>query len=218
MARGVAGPDKLLCEAQLPHKPKGTLCKNVAGKKTNHVGAGRCYKHGGATDGQVAKASLELATREAHALSIPIKTNPFDAIHMALAIVAGEVSYFTSKIEALDEEAVFVRPLSTLLRPLRIGKDGEDLNVRIEEVTEGPHDLNICIKARQQAVDRWVLISKTAIQANLAERMVRIEDVQAAAVAEVLTSIVAKLGVTIDAKVYALMEEELIAIGAVGDD
>lgn len=214
MARGVAGPEKLLCGAALPGKRKGTYCKNVAGKKTSHLGAGRCYKHGGSTDTQVQKASLELATREAHALSVPIQTNPFDAINMALAIVAGEVSYYTGKIEALDPDAVFVRPVSKLWRPLDMGKEGEDPNVRVEETTEGPLDLNIYIKARNQAVDRWVHISKTAIQANIAERLAKMDEDIGASISAVLAAILPALGVPNNAKTAAIVQKEMAALDA----
>lgn len=43
------GPDKALCGAQRLNAPKGTTCKRVAGHGTDHLGTGRCSRHGGAT-------------------------------------------------------------------------------------------------------------------------------------------------------------------------
>ena len=44
------GPDKEICGAQRPHQEPGVLCQNTAGTRTDHLGFGRCYLHGGSTE------------------------------------------------------------------------------------------------------------------------------------------------------------------------
>jgi hypothetical protein len=61
------GPGKALCGAQRPNQPKGVTCKNVAGHMTDHVGSGRCARHGGLTPSHKTHAEREQA-RQACAL------------------------------------------------------------------------------------------------------------------------------------------------------
>ena len=49
------------------HKHEGELCKNIAGKGTDHVGYGKCYRHGGRTRNGKKAAALEMARAEAEA-------------------------------------------------------------------------------------------------------------------------------------------------------
>lgn len=55
------GPGKALCGAQRPNQPKGVTCKLVAGHRTDHVGTGYCWRHGGLTPSHKTAAEREQA-------------------------------------------------------------------------------------------------------------------------------------------------------------
>jgi len=75
-------------------KASGGNCKNASGYKTNHVGTGRCFIHGGTSPGgeiAAAKEQVELDTRQ-WAMVTPIHADPGEALlhalHSAVALTS----------------------------------------------------------------------------------------------------------------------------------
>lgn len=78
------------CNAQLPNKPLGVLCRHGAGKRTDHVGVGACYRHGGCTP----NASTNARERTAEAAVLRLATGTAQPVHdpiAELSRLAGEV-------------------------------------------------------------------------------------------------------------------------------
>jgi hypothetical protein len=96
-----AGPGKTLCGAQLPNKPKGTTCHNVAGFRTDHIGVGRCYRHGGRTESHQRGAETALARIECEKLGVPIEVDPGEALMRELWETAGNVAFYRALVQAL---------------------------------------------------------------------------------------------------------------------
>jgi len=145
-------------------------------------------------------------------MGVPVDIDPLEAILQSIRIAAGEVQYCTWMIEKLGAGDVVVHPVSVLRRPLNEGKDGEDPNIDVEERRSGPLDLNIWIKARQQATDRLVKYAKTAVDSGIAERLVRIEESQAAIIAKAVRGILEDLGMSDDPKALTAVRRHLTAI------
>ena len=95
------GPGKELCGAQLPNKPIGTTCKQVAGYRTNHLGVGRCYRHGGSTPTHEKHGQIELARRECDRLGIPIEIDPTEALLREVWETVGNVEFYRTLVQQL---------------------------------------------------------------------------------------------------------------------
>jgi hypothetical protein len=90
-----------LCGAQLPKRPAGVTCKHPAGYKTDHLGVGHCYRHGGSTPTHEKAASVELAKRECATLGIPIETTPAEALIHEVWEASGNVEFYRRLVQEL---------------------------------------------------------------------------------------------------------------------
>ncbi len=95
------GPDKALCGAQRPNAPKGTTCKLVAGHGTDHVGTGRCKRHGGTTPTHKRAAEVELAKQAVQRYGLAVDVDPAEAMMQAVATSYGQVLYLRAAVARL---------------------------------------------------------------------------------------------------------------------
>lgn len=100
------GTDKEVCGAQRANQPPGTLCQNVAGERTEHLGIGRCYLHGGRTATHNKAALNERLDREVRVM-LGGDYEPITDPYTALADLAGKVvrvqEFLLEKVEELDD-------------------------------------------------------------------------------------------------------------------
>ena len=192
------GENIKLCGAKTPNGKKYKTCHNCAGFRTEHVGYGHCFKHGGRTPKQQIGAELEKAREGCMRLGTPVGTNPFDSLVKLQAEAMGTVEYFRRQVEALDPDMVFVRPTSILRRPLGEGSAGENPGIVVEEITEAPVELNVKYKAWREARADLERVAKTIAQLGLAERMVRLEEQLKDRDVRALTRFLKELGVSAD--------------------
>ena len=193
----------------------GGNCKRPKGWGTDHPGFGRCKFHLGSTINGRKAGQLEAASSMARLLSAPVATNPYDSIKQLEAEAAGYVEYFRRQVQALDPDAIFVRPTSILRRPLKEEKGEENPHVEVEEVTEMPVDLHIAIKAHRQAMEDLRKISKTAFDVNLADRLAKMQEQDAQVLMMAVRGIVVALGHKLeDAEVQGIVRKYLTAIDA----
>jgi hypothetical protein len=97
------GPDKEVCGAQRANQAPGVLCQNVAGERTEHLGVGRCYLHGGSTATHNKAAQVELARRECDRLGILIEVDPAEALITAVWRAQGNLAYYEAQVARLDD-------------------------------------------------------------------------------------------------------------------
>jgi hypothetical protein len=104
------GPDKVLCGA----KTKSGSCGMVAGARTDHLGAGRCFRHGGNTpNGKAYGAKLNLQRQATTALAKlgeagsiqPIRgqAGALDKLEYFAGYVTAMLEWSHEKIAALKE-------------------------------------------------------------------------------------------------------------------
>jgi hypothetical protein len=191
------GDSKKLCDFPTP-KGKYKTCHNVAGMATTHVGFGLCKKHGGTSPTNIKHAEILAARTTASALGVPRSIHPLEGILEACAKVAGQVDYYAKHIEELDPDATFVQPLTIVHRPIDLGKDGEDPNIRVEETTFGPITLNVWIKEYNAALDRWVKFQKQALDANVDIRLANVLDAKVQRTAMPLVALLRAFGHKLD--------------------
>jgi hypothetical protein len=114
-----------------------------------------------------------------------LDVEPHDALLLCVKIAAGEVAYTTMKIEQLEEATE--RPQTDS------EKSGAE---HVSEHKEGPTDLHLWIRVRQQCMERLAKFSKMALDANISERQVQIAEGQGSQLAVVLQGIFTELTLT----------------------
>lgn len=77
----------------------GGKCKKQAGWGTEHLGAGRCKLHGGATPNGEKAGANELGRIMGEEMDV----EPHEALLTCVRIAAGEVAYCSAEIEQLDK-------------------------------------------------------------------------------------------------------------------
>ena len=188
-------------------KRKGGLCTRPKGWGTNHVGYGNCKLHFGATESNNKSAQLEAAKSVALTLGTAVATNPFDSLMMLEAQARGLVEFHYREMQMLDPDMVYVRPRTILHRPLDEGKDGENPGVEVEEIREAPAELNIVIKAYREAAEHLRRVAKTANDANIAERIVELQEEKEQFRSAVWLAAFAELRIPLDAKKLKILRK-----------
>lgn len=97
------GPGKELCGAQRPNQPKGATCKLVAGYGTDHLGTGRCARHGGNTASHRASAQTEIVKQAAEKYGLAVDIDPAVAMMQLVAKSYGSVLYLEARVAELPE-------------------------------------------------------------------------------------------------------------------
>lgn len=169
---------------------QGTPCQNEAGKGTQHLGEGRCSRHGGASPQAELAGVVQLAKREAAVMGRPIDVDPHDAIIECIRIAAGEVQYASEQIWALDESEATGRVTTDIDRRAWGGEQA----VSYEQTTHGPPALNIWIAIRHQAMDRLVKYSEVALRAGVEQQLVDAATKYASEIAQMARQLAISLG------------------------
>jgi hypothetical protein len=114
-----------------------------------------------------------------------IDIEPHDALLLCVRIAAGEVAYTTMKIQELEDP--LARPESDE------EKTGEE---HTSTHKEGPWDLHLWIRVRQQSLERLAKFSKMALDAGIDDRVVKLAEGQGNQLATVLQGIFQDLTLT----------------------
>lgn len=202
--------DSRFCNART--RGDGSPCDKPAGSGTNHLGVGKCRLHGGASPNAEIAGQIWLAHRDYQVMGVPVDVTPHDALLECIRIAAGEVSYASERIAALDMEDA-VGPVITT-RPLKEEKGAESSIERAEE--HGAPALHIWIQVRRQAMDRLVTYSATAIKAGLEERLVRVAEQQGQLLAQAVRGILEELGVADRPEVPSVVRKHLTMVSTAG--
>lgn len=182
---------KAICGATLP---SGKSCRRAAGRGTDHLGIGRCDRHGGDSPAGIKAAGVNAASilLRTPVMGSPVDMDPSSALLWCVAIAAGEVQYLSAKVAELDEEQLVGRPTTIRHEQGRGDRGYRDLHTR----EGGPKELHLLIKERQKATDRLARFSKMALDAGVAERQVRVAEAQAGMLAALITGVMADIGAT----------------------
>lgn len=201
------------CRART-QKGKGPPCRRTAGWGTNHPGVGRCKNHGGSSPRAQLSGVIELARREAAVMGVPLDIDPHEAILECIRISAGEVQYASERIAELEEADAVGAIVTTHERPLKHEKGAESYSETVVETMRGQPAAHIWIEIRHQAMDRLAKYSKTALDAGVDERRVRIAEAQAMMLAAAIRGILEDLGVADNPEAPAIMRKHLTTLTA----
>jgi hypothetical protein len=179
MARSVASAPRH-CGAK-KKQGKGA-CHRPPGWGTDHPGQGRCKLHGGGTRSHRQKAARERAAAAVATYGLPREIEPQDALLEEVHRAAGHVAWLQKVISALQKDELIAGVARTVQLP--------DETTRLEYSA----GLSVWVRLYHSERDRLVRVAKAALDAGVAERQVKITEIQARLLADVVTAIVTDLG------------------------
>lgn len=138
------------------------------------------------------------AMARAHVASLvgPIELEPHEALRLAIALTAAEVQFFNERIGELGVVDVAGQAtVSTTRRAAGVG-EGDDASRPagdVIEVRQLAPALHVWVRARADAIDRLARFSKMALDANVDERRVRVQEAQLDRLAGLVNAVVRDL-------------------------
>lgn len=153
------------------HKRSGTLCRNAAGKGTEHLGFGPCIRHGGQLPNVLKSVQREIVKREAESLGLSIEQDPATAIINLVWRCVGDLTFYSSKVA--QEE----------LLQVEVGPNGS------KKLSAHPWTV-----LYHQAEDRLAQVSQAALRAGVEERKVRLAERDAQTIFAAIQSALSQIG------------------------
>lgn len=136
----------------------------------------------------------EIARVELHKLGVELPEHPPLALLRALRIANGELEYWRSKVMELGPGLLVGNPVSTVERPLDLGKDGENPEILVTERREAPPEAHVYLKLMHEAQDRVVKYSAIALRANIEQKKIDLDQRHGTELAERMRFVLRKLG------------------------
>lgn len=173
----------LFCGAALSSGREGT-CRQPAGKRTNHPGWGRCWKHGGATGSHVEWARHAQAQATAQLFGVPREVDPIVGIlevyHQSMGML--------DAVEAMCMQLLPADVVWGVVKEKRVGElEGEDESLTPVEREFAP-GINTWVKLLAEWHDRAFREAEAILKLGLDSRRIEIAAGQVAAIVAVLMS------------------------------
>ena len=160
-----SGPDVTWCLVPTRNR---TICKNRAGAGTNHLGAGPCWQHedivgvGRPGRGEASVDGTRLgAWIMAHGFAAALEVTPWEGLLWAVRIAAGRVAWIEAKLGTAQSDRQLEPP----------NPDSLDEGGRTPD--QGGTNMYHWVKQSEVWHDKMAKVSKLAIDAGVAERLVR---------------------------------------------
>lgn len=175
------------CEAERKGKPP---CGRPAGWGTPHPGIGRCKLHGGCTPNHVKGAQIEQARRVVANLGIgsadPKSVDPIWEIICEIARARAAVDWCEEQIAQLDRgELTFGVVRESIEEGSGTGQKEGDTNRSSTVKAAGKHPF---VKLWHEERDKLRTASVEAVKIGLAEREIRLAEMQGQLIAQVVRS------------------------------
>lgn len=193
------GPDVVPCFARIASGPfAGDLCTWRAGTGTSHPGIGRCSRHGGNRPDGVREAAWVVA----HGFATALDVTPWEGLLWAVRIAAGRVAFCEQKLGTAWDD-----------RQLEPPQDGLG---QVGSIAEGGQNLNYWVKQAELWHTKLAQVSKLAIDAGVAERLVRQLELEAQLMLRATKLTLDELGLSDEdrARALGIMSRNLLALEA----
>jgi hypothetical protein len=173
----------------------GTRCQQAAGWGTPHgptrdqPGAGRCRLHGGMSPSGLKAAEREAAEHAVEVYGLPRDVDPHDALKAELARTNGHVCWLAALIagfESRDE-----------LKQLALGEGA---------MWEKPA---VWLQLYMEERKHLTKLAEVAIRCGIAEREIRLAEEEGAAIAKVISGVLAECGVIPTDEVRGIVRRHL---------
>lgn len=175
----------------------GTPCAYPAGRGTDHLGYGKCKHHGGNSPSGTIAGARQMAI----ALGAELDLEPHEALLLTVRRAAMWERICASKVAALTDDQLIV----THVRERVWAGNGENGTGGGTETITGltRAELHIWLRAHQQAIRDLASIAKTALDAGVEERRVRVVESLGGQLADLIGGILADLKLDEAQKVIA---------------
>jgi hypothetical protein len=193
--------DRTLCFAKIMSGPRrGESCTRDAGSGTLHLGVGNCSMHGGNTE----EGRRTGAWIVAHAFARALDCTPWEGLLQAVRIAAGRVAFIEHKLSGAEVDRQLEPP----------DKNGISEAARTED--QQGTNLFYWVKQAELWHDKLAKVSKLAIDAGVAERLVRQLELEARIMLRATHRTLDELGFSDDEKQRAvvIMSRNLLALEA----
>lgn len=165
------------------------LCRNSAGKGTDHKGYGQCVKHGGCTPNAGKAAAKAMAVAVVEKFGLPREVHPLEAVREELWRTAGAVTFYEEILRSQGAE---------------FGSDGLVWGV-VQEVdkSSGEHpgvDVtraakpNVYLQLYRDERAQYFKIAADMVRLGFEEREVRVTEGLGQHMARVLSAVLTDLG------------------------
>lgn len=181
-------------------KKNGERCKHDAGYGTDHPGYGPCRYHLGNTEAVRAashKARIVEEMRDNYGEDVAWM-EPHEALLEEVRRTAGHVYWLRDKIREMDDSDLW------------------QYSKHDEHGSRYYATRSVWLELYQQERAHLVRVSKTAIDAGVAERAVRVAEKQAQLLASAISNILNDLGVSNDPRAPEIVRRELVALAGPG--
>lgn len=163
------------CGAKAANGP----CRNPAGMKTDHVGYGRCHRHGGATPNHMKHVERPMAEDAARTFGLEVETTAEDALLQALFRAVGTVMFYRSHVRKLtDDQMVYGTERITRTARAVPGTPGSAQTV--EDVTVAKSVKNVWVILLAEAEAHLLKVAGTVATLNIEQRRVAMAEEQGA--------------------------------------
>jgi hypothetical protein len=182
------GRDKRLCGGRR-RDDSGETCRRPAGWGTNHPGHGPCKLHGGSTPNHAKAAQREAASDAVATYGLPREVEPAQALLEEVHRTAGHVAWLAQVINA--------------------GTPGD-----LSQWSEAGRKPSVFVDLYQGERAHLARVAKSALDAGIAERQVRMAEAQGELLAGVIRRVLDALDLTPEqaARVPQIVPAELRAI------
>lgn len=158
----------------------GNPCGNAAGKNTDHVGIGNCANHGGKTPTQRKAVQIETARRAVTTYGLPREVAPDVALLEEVHRTAGHVAWLGDVVAALEHDEL-VWGVTDEVDRQATEFSGTDTTRRAA--------INVWVVLYQQERKHLASVCKEALAAGIAERQVKLAELQGQLLAKAISSV-----------------------------
>lgn len=160
----------------------GGACGLPAGHGTDHVGIGKCKRHGGSTPNHRKAAKKQQAVAAVATYGLAREIDPHEALLEELHRTAGHVAWLQQVVSDLEQND---------LTHLIVTGGGDD-DRKLEVIDERP---NVYLDLYQRERKHFTDVAKTCIAVGIEERRVRVAEQTGAVLAQVIRGVLSDLGV-----------------------
>jgi len=168
------------------HEPRcectGCRCQRPAGERTNHLGIGSCYRHGGSTETHVVAAQKEILQVAAARLGVPLDVDAGEALIGLVREAAGNVEFYRRLIQELPthpepDDLDFDEDGKPHLSQGKTGIYGRTYHV--SGIPTGEAKPNVLLALYNDERDRLKAYVVEALKAGVDERRLRLAEADA---------------------------------------
>jgi hypothetical protein len=178
-------------------------CNQPRGFRTDHLGFGNCFLHGGRsqTGKQFAQKEAATSIMKTYGVNSPIRTDPVEGLLQEIARTAGHIVWLALQIGEIDQPALIGGEQSFTL------KTGSEAG---ETTTVGPA-VHVLLGLYLTERKHFASVCARAAAANIDERQVRLAEKQGELVGQILSAILDGLDLSDEQveKVPGLIDEHL---------